>query len=101
MAFTSHHRAGPPAAPPGIANEPGRKSIGRGWRRLRPGLVRIVRRGTSLILLLGLALRVRRERRALLAMNDRMLKDIGLDRGALCAESRRSFWDIPSDRQRL
>ena len=44
-----------------------------------------------------LALQVRRERRMLLGMDDRMLKDLGLSDIAH-AEASRSFWDLPLDR---
>jgi uncharacterized protein YjiS (DUF1127 family) len=46
-----------------------------------------------------LALQVRRERRVLLAMDDRMLKDLGLN-GIAYAEASRPFWDVPVDRLR-
>jgi uncharacterized protein YjiS (DUF1127 family) len=51
-----------------------------------------------LISVLEIALEVRRERRMLLGMDDRALKDIGFNRGDAYAESRRSLWDIPPDR---
>jgi uncharacterized protein YjiS (DUF1127 family) len=38
---------------------------------------------------------VRRERRALMALDDRMLKDIGLGRGDVARETSRSVWDLP------
>lgn len=46
-----------------------------------------------------LALQVRRERRQLLGMDDRMLKDLGLS-GIADAEASRPFWDVPLDRLR-
>jgi len=46
-----------------------------------------------------LAFRVRRERRILLAMDDRMLKDLGLN-GIAYADASRPFWDVPVDRLR-
>ena len=46
-----------------------------------------------------LALQVRRERRILLAMDDRMLKDLGLN-GIAYAEASRPFWDVPAERLR-
>jgi uncharacterized protein YjiS (DUF1127 family) len=54
-----------------------------------------------LICVLDLALEVRRERRMLLSMDDRALKDVGFNRSKACAEACRSFWDIPIDRLRL
>ena len=48
-----------------------------------------------------LALQVRRERRALLALDEGALKDVGFTRGDADAEARRSFWDVPVDRLRL
>lgn len=44
-----------------------------------------------------LALQVRRERRMLLGMDDRTLKDLGLS-GIAYAEANRPFWDVPLDR---
>jgi uncharacterized protein YjiS (DUF1127 family) len=46
---------------------------------------------------LELALQVRRERRMLLGMDDRMLKDLGLS-GIAHTEASRPFWDVPPDR---
>jgi len=40
-------------------------------------------------------LRVRRERRQLLALDDRMLKDIGMSRGDAYAEASRPLHDVP------
>jgi uncharacterized protein YjiS (DUF1127 family) len=39
---------------------------------------------------------VRRERRALMALDDRMLKDIGLGRGDVARETMRAPWDLPN-----
>lgn len=41
------------------------------------------------------ALDVARQRRRLLALDERMLKDIGLSRSDAEREARRGFWDIP------
>lgn len=41
------------------------------------------------------AARVRRERRRLLTLDDRMLKDLGLSRGDVHAEASRSLFDVP------
>ncbi|HEY6256876.1 MAG TPA: hypothetical protein VIY51_13895 [Xanthobacteraceae bacterium] len=46
---------------------------------------------------LELALQVRRERRILLGMDHRMLKDMGLN-GIAHREASRPFWDVPADR---
>jgi uncharacterized protein YjiS (DUF1127 family) len=61
-------------------------------RRKEWGIARLVRK-------LELALQVRRERRMLLGMDERMLKDLGLN-GIAQAEASRPFWDVPSDRLR-
>jgi uncharacterized protein YjiS (DUF1127 family) len=47
---------------------------------------------------LELAIDVRSERRALLKLDDHLLKDIGLSRCEAWAEACHSFWDIPRDR---
>ncbi len=39
---------------------------------------------------------VHHQRRSLLRLDDRALRDIGLTRDAARAESRRPFWDIPA-----
>jgi uncharacterized protein YjiS (DUF1127 family) len=62
----------------------------------------IARTGARIARLIGaieLALQVRRERRILLAMDDRMLKDLGLN-GIAYTEASRPFWDVPIDRLR-
>ena len=63
------------------------------------GLARAGTRLTRLIGAIELALQVRRERRTLLGMDDRMLKDMGLN-GVAYAEANRPFWDVPADRLR-
>jgi uncharacterized protein YjiS (DUF1127 family) len=73
-------------------------SITPAMSRRRPGLARITRRIWHLILVLELALDVRRERRMLLRMDDRALKDIGCNRGEAYGEAHRPFWDIPRAR---
>ena len=67
--------------------------------RLRGGLARTGARIARLIRTIEVALQVRRERRILLAMDDRMLKDLGLN-GVAYAEASRPFWDVPVDRLR-
>jgi uncharacterized protein YjiS (DUF1127 family) len=61
--------------------------------RAGKGLARFFRR-------LAIAFAVFRERRALAALSDETLKDIGLSRADVYRESNRSFWDIPEDRLR-
>jgi uncharacterized protein YjiS (DUF1127 family) len=65
--------------------------------RLRGGLARTGKRISRLIGTIELVLQVRKERRALLEMDDRMLKDLGLN-GMAYAEATRPFWDVPVDR---
>jgi uncharacterized protein YjiS (DUF1127 family) len=57
---------------------------------------RIWRRAAAL----ALAVKISRERRTLLRLDDRALKDMGFSRGDAYAEAHRSFWDIPVDRLR-
>ncbi len=47
---------------------------------------------------LSLAYRIYRERRALLALSDYDLKDIGLSRADAHREASRSLWDLPEPR---
>jgi hypothetical protein len=68
----------------GIARRSGLRCIADGIRLLIFGL--------------DLVLDVRCERRMLLRMDDRALKDIGLSRSEAYAEAHRSLWDIPRDR---
>jgi uncharacterized protein YjiS (DUF1127 family) len=63
------------------------------------GVARTGGRFRRLIRKVELALQVRRERRLLLRMDDRMLKDMGLN-GSAYAEASRPFWDVPVDRLR-
>jgi hypothetical protein len=60
----------------------------------------LVRLFWRLPLALGVAMKVRRERRMLLGLDDRALKDMGFDRGTAHSEAQRSFWDVPVDRLR-
>jgi uncharacterized protein YjiS (DUF1127 family) len=57
------------------------------------GVARLLRR-------LAVAFAVARERRALMALSDDALKDIGLSRADAYCEGTRSFWDLPVDRLR-
>ncbi len=59
-------------------------------RTARPSLL------TGLIRLAG----VRRQRRALKALDDRALEDIGVTRTEAEAEARRAFWDAPESWRR-
>lgn len=43
------------------------------------------------------ALQVRRERRALAALDPRLLKDVGLSQSTAYREAHRNFWDLPPD----
>jgi uncharacterized protein YjiS (DUF1127 family) len=70
--------------------EPATSRLGGGLARTGAKLARLI--GT-----IELALQVRRERRTLLGMDDRMLKDMGLN-GTAYAEATRPFWDVPADR---
>ena len=64
----------------------------------RSGPFRIAGGFRRLMFHLDLVLDVRCERRMLLRMDDRALKDIGLSRSEAYAEARRSLWDIPRER---
>jgi len=79
-----------PAARGGVSDRSKRRrSITPALSRRLPGLARIARRMWRLVLALELAVEVRRERRMLLSMDDRALKDIGLNRGEAYAEAHR------------
>ncbi len=49
----------------------------------------------GLLARIRLALMLARQRRALLHLDDTMLRDIGLSRDAAEAEARRPIWDVP------
>ncbi len=48
---------------------------------------------------LGAWLRVARERRRLAALDERQLRDIGIDPAAAAREAGRPFWDLPAGRR--
>ena len=54
----------------------------------------------SFLGMIGLALRVRAERRRLLSLDEGALKDMGFNKGQAQVEGSRSFWDLPVDRIR-
>ena len=64
------------------------------------GLARAGKQIGRLVGAIELALQVRRERRILLGMDARMLKDMGLN-GSAYAEASRPFWDVPVNRLHL
>lgn len=55
-------------------------------------------RSMKVSLPVGQWLRVARERRALAALGDRQLRDIGLEPDAAAREAARPFWDLPERR---
>lgn len=66
-----------------------------------PGRSRLAGATPHLFAVFRLALQVRRERRALLTLDDAALKDVGFSRIDAHAEAQRSFWDVPVDRLRI
>ena len=68
--------------------------------RLSPPLAGIGRRARRAICALAVGLRVRQERRALLGLDERALKDIGYSHSDAWAEAHRPFWDLPPARLR-
>jgi uncharacterized protein YjiS (DUF1127 family) len=55
-----------------------------------PTLIRLIVEQVEIML------EVRRQRRALLAMSDAMLHDIGISRADAEGEAMRPFWDVPA-----
>ncbi len=84
--------------PTGSQSRPGH--LPRGAPGRVPRRVSLGRRLWRLALAFGISLRVRRERRLLLGLDDRALKDMGFNRGEAYSEAQRSFWDVPIDRLR-
>lgn len=68
--------------------------------RLSPDLGGVGRHVWQCVCAVGVALRVRSERRALADLDERSLKDIGYTHGAAWAEAQRRFWDVPAERLR-
>lgn len=56
-------------------------------------------RSLKVSLLLGQWVRVAQERRQLARLDERMLRDVGLDEASAAQEAARPFWDIPSRRR--
>jgi uncharacterized protein YjiS (DUF1127 family) len=65
--------------------------------RLRPGLTGWLLRTIDLMLSWQ---EVARQRRALLALDERLLKDIGITRADAEREASRPFWDLAQERWR-
>ncbi len=65
-------------------------------RRQRPHLADFVWRGLDR---LALMVDVWHERRALAALDDRALNDLGLSRSTALAEAERAPWDLPAGRE--
>ena len=63
------------------------------------GLARQKKWLAHMVAAIELAIAVRRERRMLRGLDDRALKDLGLN-GKAEAEANRPFWDLPIDRLR-
>jgi uncharacterized protein YjiS (DUF1127 family) len=59
-----------------------------GHHRARPGL-------RGLFALLPYLARLRRERRALLVLDDHLLRDVGISRAQALTEATRPLWDAP------
>jgi hypothetical protein len=66
--------------------------------KLESGLSAFVRRVGHWVGFLVVAMAVARERRALLQLDDKALKDIGLGRADAYAEGSRPFSDVPTSR---
>jgi uncharacterized protein YjiS (DUF1127 family) len=68
-------------------------ALSRPWLRV-PWGSRLRHLGNTVFL----AVQVHSERRALSALDERTLKDLGLSRSTADGESRRAFFDLPVDR---
>jgi len=71
-------------------------ALSRPW----DGLVRLAEWCSRSARTVAVALEVRRERRRLLSLDERALKDMGFNKGQAHCEASRSFWDVPVDRFR-
>lgn len=61
-------------------------------------LVQTVRRLVEVVSRLQLLDDIRRERRMLATLDDRMLRDLGIDQATADHESSRRWWDVPANR---
>jgi len=68
--------------------------------RLSPDVGGVRRRVWQALCAVAVAIRVRGERRALAALDERSLKDIGYTQSAAWAEAQRRLWDVPAERLR-
>jgi uncharacterized protein YjiS (DUF1127 family) len=65
-----------------------------GAARVRPIRLGLGARLTDLVVKVEAMLETYRQRRALLALSDHMLRDLGLSRADAYREATRSFWDL-------
>jgi uncharacterized protein YjiS (DUF1127 family) len=70
-----------------------RTAMARRGRRALPPASGLRTAGVGLVLALLRWHELAQQRRRLLALDDRMLKDIGLTRADACREGARPFWD--------
>jgi uncharacterized protein YjiS (DUF1127 family) len=68
--------------------------------RLWPDVGGVRRHVWEALSAVAVAIRVRRERRALAGLDERSLKDIGYTQSAAWAEAQRRLWDVPAERLR-
>jgi uncharacterized protein YjiS (DUF1127 family) len=66
-----------------------------GAARVRPIGSGLGARLTDLVVKVEAMLETYRQRRVLLALNDHMLRDLGLSRADTYREATRPFWDLP------
>jgi uncharacterized protein YjiS (DUF1127 family) len=67
-----------------------------GAARVQPSRSGLGARLTDLVVKVEAMLETYRQRRALLALSDHMLRDLGLSRADAYREATRSFWDLPA-----
>ena len=65
---------------------------------MQPHSLAVARPRRSALARLGTWLSLRRERGDLSVLDDRLLRDVGLDRATARREWERPFWDVPPDR---